>query len=117
MAMSARKRSLHCPSSDMKNKREWWIASGVLAGGLVIMVASVGPIMSNVEQPKYTVAESHGDIEIRHYAPMIVAETEMAGTREVAIREGFRTIADYIFGNNTVSREIEMTAPVQQQAH
>ena len=100
----------------MKRKHKWWIISGMLAGGLVIMAASVGPIMSNVEQPKYTVAESYGEIEIRDYAPMIVAETEVTGTRELAIREGFRTIADYIFGNNTTSRQIKMTAPVTQEA-
>jgi effector-binding domain-containing protein len=100
----------------MKRKHKWWIISGMLAGGLVIMAASVGPIMSNVEQPKYTVAESYGDIEIRDYTPMIVAETEVTGTRELAISEGFRTIADYIFGNNINSRQIKMTAPVTQEA-
>jgi len=100
----------------MKRKHKWWILSGMLVGGLVIMAASVGPIMSNVEQPKYTVAESYGDIEIRDYTPMIVAETEVTGTRELAISEGFRTIADYIFGNNINSRQIKMTAPVTQEA-
>ena len=99
----------------MKRKHKWWIISGTLVGGL-IMAASVGPIMSNVEQPKYTVAESYGDIEIRDYTPMIVAETEVTGTRELAISEGFRTIADYIFGHNTTSRQIKMTAPVTQEA-
>ena len=39
--------------------------------------AAVGPIMSNVEQPKYTVVERYGDVEIRDYAPMIVAEVEV----------------------------------------
>ena len=100
----------------MNKKCKWWIVSSVLAGGLILAAASVGPIMSNVEQPKYIVAESHGDIEIRDYPSMIVAETEVTGARQVAIREGFRTIADYIFGNNMASREIEMTAPVTQQA-
>jgi hypothetical protein len=33
---------------------------------------------------------------------MIIAEVEVDGKREDAIREGFRLIADYIFGNNTV---------------
>jgi SOUL heme-binding protein len=100
----------------MKKKHKWWIASGLLVGGLVLAAASVGPIMSNVEQPRYTVVERFGDIEIRAYAPLIVAETEVTGIREMAIREGFRTIADYIFGNNVASREIAMTAPVIQQA-
>jgi len=100
----------------MKRKYKWWIVSGVLLGGLALAAASVGPIMSNVEQPRYTVVESDGDIEIRAYEPLIVAETEVTGTREMAIREGFRAIADYIFGNNVAAREIAMTAPVTQQA-
>ena len=71
--------------------------------------------MSNVEQAKYKVISSHGSIEIRDYAPMIVAETEMPGTRYAAINQGFRLIADYIFGNNATQKRVAMTAPVMQQ--
>jgi len=39
-----------------------------------------------------------------------------AGERDKAISEGFRTIADYIFGNNLSSQKVVMTAPVTQQA-
>jgi hypothetical protein len=99
----------------MTKKHKWWIVSGVMVGGLVLAAASVGPIMSNVEQPRYTVVERYDDIEIRSYAPLIAAETEVTGTRETAIREGFRTIADYIFGNNVATREIAMTTTVTQQ--
>ena len=94
----------------------WWIILGALAGGLAVAAASWGPIVSNVEQPNYTVIESDGKFEIRDYAAMIVAETDVTGTRQAAIREGFRIIADYIFGNNLTSRKIAMTAPVTQQA-
>ena len=82
-----------------------------------LAAAALGPLMSNVEQAKYDVAETHGDIEIRDYAPMIVAETETSGPREQAISEGFRIIADYIFGNNTTAHKVAMTAPVTQQAN
>jgi DNA gyrase inhibitor GyrI len=74
-----------------------------------------GPIVSNVEQPKYQIAESSGNIEIRNYPPMIVAEAEVSGDRRDAIGKGFRTIADYIFGNNTSAQKVPMTAPVTQQ--
>jgi SOUL heme-binding protein len=40
----------------------------------------MGPIVSNVEQPKYQIAESSGSIEIRDYPPMIVAEAAYRGT-------------------------------------
>jgi DNA gyrase inhibitor GyrI len=71
--------------------------------------------VSNVEQPKYQVVETSGNIEIRDYAPMIVAEVDMTGERRDAIGKGFRIIADYIFGNNTSAQKVPMTAPVTQQ--
>ena len=74
----------------------------------------VGADRDNVEQPKYQVVES-GNIEIRDYAPMIVAEVDMTGGRRDAIGKGFRIIADYIFGNNTAAQKVPMTAPVTQQ--
>jgi hypothetical protein len=46
--------------------------------------------MSNVEHPKYKVSEHSGNIEIRDYAPMIVAEAEVKGDRREAISKGFR---------------------------
>jgi SOUL heme-binding protein len=61
------------------------------------------------------VVESSGNIEIRDYAPMIVAEVDMPGERRDAIGKGFRIIADYIFGNNTTAQKVPMTAPVTQQ--
>ena len=93
-------------------KRIIWLLTGV-----VILAAILwGPIMRNVEQAKYAVVATHGSIEIRDYAPMIVAEVSVPGDREKAISDGFRMIADYIFGNNSSSQEVAMTAPVIQQA-
>ena len=91
----------------------WWLLAVL---GVVLLGAALwGPIVSNVEQPKYQVVESSGNIEIRDYAPMIVAEAEVAGDRRDAIGKGFRIIADYIFGNNTWAQKVPMTAPVTQQ--
>ncbi len=71
--------------------------------------------MSRVDEPKFTVLKSEDDIQIRQYEPMIVAEVEVIGERKQAINQGFRSIADYIFGNNTPKKKIAMTAPVIQQ--
>ena len=71
--------------------------------------------MSNLEEPDYQVLQSELNIEIRFYKPMIIAEVNVEGIRKDAIRDGFRLIADYIFGNNTVEQNISMTAPVQQK--
>ncbi|WP_219894831.1 SOUL family heme-binding protein [Aquisediminimonas profunda] len=73
--------------------------------------------MSRVEQPKYAVVESDQSIEIRDYPAMIVAQVDVTGTRDKAIGDGFRIIAEYIFGNNLSSKKVAMTAPVTQQAN
>jgi hypothetical protein len=97
----------------MRKKYMWWIIG--IAGVTLLAAALWGPIVSNVEQPKYEVVESSGNIEIRDYAPMIVAEVDVTGGRRDAIGKGFRIIADYIFGNNTTAQKLPMTAPVTQQ--
>jgi hypothetical protein len=81
----------------MRKKYMWWIIS--IAGVTLLAAALWGPIVSNVEQPKYQVVESSGNFEIRDYAPMIMAEVDMPGERRDAIGKGFRIIADYIFGD------------------
>jgi effector-binding domain-containing protein len=96
----------------MKKK---WIVIVVIMGIILIGVALSGPIMSNIETPGYEVVSSEQNIEIRLYQPMVIAEAEVTGNREESISNGFRLLADYIFGNNTVQQDIAMTAPVQQE--
>jgi DNA gyrase inhibitor GyrI len=85
-------------------------------GALVIATAILwGPIVSDVEQAAYQVAESADDIEIRIYDPMIIAEVSIRGPRKDAINKGFGMLAGYIFGENQSNAEVSMTAPVTQQ--
>ena len=69
-----------------------------------------------IEEPEYTTIEKTGVFELRKYAPMIVAEVFVSGKMDEATRQGFRLIADYIFGNNSTKtgekEKIQMTAPV-----
>lgn len=90
-----------------------WVA---LLGVIILAAALLGPLLSNVEQPEYLVVQSDHNMEVRDYPAMIVAEANIRGPREKAINEGFRIIADYIFGNNLASQKVAMTAPVTQQA-
>lgn len=85
--------------------------SAVLAG-----MAATSPVLadSGVEHARYSVAASAGAIEIRDYAPQIVAETTVAGERGVGLNAGFRRLAGYIFGANAREEKIAMTAPVAQ---
>ena len=71
--------------------------------------------MSRVAEPKFSVVAAQGNIEIRAYPGVIVAEAEVAGERKQAINDGFRLIAGYIFGGNNPGQKISMTAPVTQQ--
>lgn len=89
----------------------WLILGAVLVGA-----AAAGSIMSDVEQANYQIVEKHDTIELRDYAPMIVAEAQVTGDRKQAINQGFEIIADYIFGNNTTNAKVSMTAPVLQQS-
>lgn len=87
----------------------------------IILLASfafTGTLMTSqadTEEPKYALITSDGDYEIRQYEPKIVAEVDITGDPATASNRGFRPLADYIFGNNTVSEKIEMTAPVTQK--
>lgn len=71
--------------------------------------------MSSIEKPLYTVTASEFEIEIRTYAPMLLAQIEEVGEREISIKNGFRALADYIFGANSSSEKIPMSAPVFQK--
>lgn len=72
--------------------------------------------MSHVEEPQYIVVKSIGNIEVREYSQMILAEVEVSGERKQAIRQGFKILADYIFGNNSPKKKVETTGPVTNQA-
>lgn len=90
-------------------------SAGILAMGL-----TAGSMAMAVEEPKFDVTLKDGNCEVRRYAPAIVAETYVDGDMDAATRQGFKLIADYIFGNNQlagtaarkVPEKIAMTAPV-----
>ena len=65
-----------------------------------------------IEEPVYQVEKAWEteQIEIRAYAPRVMAVTEMTEDSS----GGFRVLAGYIFGGNAKEQEIAMTAPVQQ---
>lgn len=67
-----------------------------------------------IEEPPYVIEKKIDAFEIRKYSPYIIAEVSVKGTREVAINQGFRVLANYIFGDNRANTKIVMTAPVTQ---
>ena len=66
--------------------------------------------------PEYRVLSSEGDLEIRDYPSIIVAETVVRGPRKAALRQGFGILADYIFGKSRNGEALPMTVPVLQDA-
>ncbi len=72
---------------------------------------------SSYEEPRYDVTERISEsVELRTYKPYVLAEVTLPGNKDDTMNEGFRTLANYIFGGNTTAAEISMTAPVVGQS-
>ena len=70
-----------------------------------------------IEEPRYEVLRPLGEgIELRRYAPYVVAEVELPAGAADAGNQAFPILAGYIFGGNKGRRSMEMTAPVTQTA-
>lgn len=87
--------------------------------GATFAVTAAAPVLAT-EEPPFRSLQRDGEVEVRLYAPMVVAETSVGGDMDRASRSGFRLLADYIFGGNRGrsgdSTRIAMTAPVAMQA-
>ena len=68
------------------------------------------------EQQEYRVVEALGDVELREYAPCVVAEVTVAGSADEAASAAFRPLFSYISGANRTSSSLAMTAPVLQES-
>ena len=80
--------------------------------GIICLNMAWGLSNTMLETPKYELIKKSGSYEIREYAPMIIARTQVKSGYKEASSKGFRRIANYIFGGNDKSVEIAMTAPV-----
>lgn len=67
-------------------------------------------------EPDYRVARSDGDIEIRLYDGIVIAETVIEGNYSESGSIGFNRLAGYIFGNNRKKEKMAMTTPVYREA-
>ena len=82
---------------------------------IFLAVTAMGVAMA-AEQAKYKVVLKNDSFEVRHYEAHIVAETIVDGDFEDAGGNAFKRLFKYISGNNISQQEIEMTAPVTQEA-
>jgi hypothetical protein len=81
----------------------------------IILFAASMPTHA-IEEPAYEVTAKIGDVELRQYAPYVVAEVMMTGSATEAGNKAFRILAGYIFGKNKGAKRLAMTAPVTQTA-
>lgn len=82
------------------------------------LLATVHAASMAIEEPDFDVVLQldGNDVELRRYAPYVVAQVRVDGPADRADSEGFRALAGYIFGKNKGERRLEMTAPVTRAA-
>ncbi len=68
------------------------------------------------EQQEYRVIKVRGVVELREYAPWVVADVVASGSAEQAGSAAFRPLFEYISGANRGAEPLAMTAPVTQEA-
>jgi hypothetical protein len=67
----------------------------------------------NLDRPSYKVIKKDGNFEVREYKSSLWAEVKVSNRKqEIMSREGFRPLANYIFGGNKENIKMSMTAPV-----
>ncbi len=88
-----------------------WIAAAA-AGTAAVAAAAYYLNERNNEKPDYDLLIDEGKFALRAYPELLVAGTVQAGTRETAMGNGFRVLADYIFARSRPGEKIAMTAPV-----
>ena len=84
---------------------------------LLLLTLAVMPLFSHaVEEPDHEVVRKFGNVELRQYAPYVVAEVVLETRAEDAGSQAFPILAGYIFGKNKGEKKFAMTAPVTQTA-
>jgi hypothetical protein len=82
---------------------------------LIALLATSMPTHAT-EEPAYEVTRTMGEVELRRYAPYVVAEVVTTGSAAEAGNKAFPILAGYIFGKNRGEKKLAMTAPVTQTA-
>jgi SOUL heme-binding protein len=84
---------------------------------LFFLLATMPLLGHAIEEPGYEVVRQiDGGVELRRYAPYVVAEVTLNTAAEDAGNQAFPILAGYIFGKNKGEKKFEMTAPVTQTA-
>ena len=78
---------------------------------LLLLTLTAMPWFSHaIEEPKFEVIRQIDAVELRQYAPYVVAEVVLDATAADAGSRAFPILAGYIFGKNKGERKLAMTA-------
>lgn len=84
---------------------------------LLLLTLAAMPLFSHaIEEPDHQVIRTFDRVELRQYAPYVVAEVVLDSSAEDAGNKAFPILAGYIFGKNKGEKKFAMTAPVTQSA-
>ena len=84
---------------------------------LLLLVVALLPMSSQaIEEPDHELIRKIDTIELRRYAPYVVAEVVVDASPAEAGNRAFPILAGYIFGKNKGERKFAMTTPVTQAA-
>ena len=86
----------------------------LLSLSATVLLACSGTALA-IESLAFDVLETHDDVEIRQYAPHLLATVRVDGQFDEAGSQAFRPLFNYISGDNRSDEKIAMTAPVLQQ--
>jgi hypothetical protein len=90
-------------------------AAGMLRLTCLLLLTLITPMAFAIEEPRYEVVRALDErVELRHYAPYVVAEVVLDTRSADAGNQAFPILAGYIFGKNKGERKMAMTAPVTQ---
>jgi len=88
-----------------------------LLRNLLSFTLAAMPLWSHaIDEPDYEVIRKLDNVEVRQYAPYVVAEVVLNATADEAGNQAFPILAGYIFGKNKGEKKFAMTAPVTQTA-
>ncbi len=90
--------------------------SNLLAKLLGLILAAMPLASHAIEEPDYQVIRKLDEVELREYAPYVVAEVVLDASPDEAGNQAFPILAGYIFGKNKGEKKFAMTAPVTQSA-
>ena len=79
---------------------------------LILIIFFSMAATETLKNPEFILLEKYGEIEVREYSEYVIAKTSISQGDKELNNNMFSTLAGYIFGGNSKSQSIPMTAPV-----